>query len=86
MKQTPLKGENLGNGRVVVYRECPHCGKRVSTRPVTWEAVRAWQNGMPAQHAFPELTAAEREIFLTGICNPCWDALFREPEEDSDDA
>lgn len=35
-----------------------------------------WQNGKHAQDAFPYLSANDREMIISGICSPCWDALF----------
>jgi hypothetical protein len=41
-------------------------------------AIEAWDNGRGAfvQDAFPMLTPPERERLVTGICGPCWEALF----------
>lgn len=32
------------------------------------------------QHVFPNLTPAERELFITGMCGTCWDKMFADPD------
>jgi hypothetical protein len=36
----------------------------------------AWRNGILIQDALPELTDDQREILLSRICGPCFDAIF----------
>jgi hypothetical protein len=40
----------------------------------------AWQNGVLIQHAFPELSANEREFIMTGITPDQWEGLWKEEE------
>ncbi len=40
-----------------------------------------WQSGDLIQHAFPELSAEEREFLMTGITPERWNELF--PKEDA---
>ena len=47
------------------------------------EAAEKWAAGGLIQECFPTMTAAEREVLITGIHPACWDSLF--PEEDSED-
>jgi hypothetical protein len=42
-----------------------------------------WRNGKYIQDAMPYLSAAERELFISKTCEPCFDDLF--PEEEDDD-
>jgi len=35
-----------------------------------------WENGELIQKAFPELSADDRELLLTGICSKCWNEIF----------
>jgi len=44
--------------------------------PITEDQIRLWQEGVFAQHAFPDLTAAEREFIMTGITASEWDEVF----------
>lgn len=50
--------------------------------PITNEQLSAWQSGVPAQEAFPNLTADQREFIMTGITKEEWDEIFgtKEPE------
>lgn len=59
--------------------ECPFCGKKESIE-IDQVAYDAWIKGMLVQRAFPELTAAQREQVMTGICEPCWDGMWEEEE------
>lgn len=60
---------------------CPICGK-VSKLEVDDTAFMAYKAGIgKIQHMFPELTAEERELIQTGICNTCWNDMFKEDEE-----
>ncbi len=38
--------------------------------------------GRHVQQIFPNLTPAEREMFISGICGPCWNRIFsKDPSE-----
>lgn len=41
--------------------------------------VHKYQNGAYVQHAFPYLSADDRELIISGICGKCWNKTF--PEE-----
>ena len=61
--------------------KCPICGK-VSKLEVDDRKLMAYKAGCgPIHHIFPELTADERELIKTGICNTCWDDMFADEEE-----
>lgn len=36
------------------------------------------QEGRSIQECFPEMSASEREMFISGICGDCWDKMFGE--------
>lgn len=38
--------------------------------------LRAWQDGMFAQDAFPYLSDEQRELLISKTCGPCFDAMF----------
>ena len=44
--------------------------------PITEDQIRLWQEGVFVQHAFPNLSAAEREFIMTGITAEEWDEVF----------
>jgi hypothetical protein len=46
--------------------------------PVTEDQIKLWQEGVFAQHAFPNLSPAQREFIMTGITGEEWDEVFGE--------
>jgi hypothetical protein len=59
----------------IIRMPCVQCFE-VQTLIVTAEGVEKRRHGAHVQDAFPELSAAEREMFISGICGKCWDLLF----------
>jgi hypothetical protein len=60
------------NSMLRLVYECPSCH---SDNDVTVNEYKFedWSCGtMNIQTAFPELSAAKREIMITGICDPCF--------------
>jgi hypothetical protein len=49
------------------------------------EAVTRWQEGENIQNAFPDMSAGDREILISGTHAACWDKLFPGEEEGEDD-
>jgi len=43
---------------------------------VTYNQLKAWENGELIQNAMPNLTPDEREFIQTGITSDEWDKLF----------
>lgn len=43
---------------------------------VTYNQLKAWENGELIQNAMPNLTPDEREFIQTGITSNEWDKLF----------
>jgi hypothetical protein len=68
--------------RVRVFHTCPRCNKGVFPfsikRAQYYEIVSGGRN---IQEIAPNLSAEQREYFLTGYCGPCRKELFP-PEED----
>jgi len=62
---------------------CSKCGQEF-VLDVTDEQVTQWRTGMLIQRAMPNLTAAERELLISGYCGECFDALFPKEEEPSE--
>ena len=48
------------------------------------EAVTRWQEGETIQDAFPDMSAGDREILISGTHAACWDKLFPGEEEDDE--
>lgn len=51
--------------------------------PITTEQYQAWQGGQLIQDAFPQLSPADREFFLTGITEAEWEMMGWDEEEDA---
>jgi hypothetical protein len=71
--QNPLE---YAVGKELFQTECPKCG-----RSHTWMLdaikVREWrENKKLVQVVFPELSNAEREELITGLCGGCWIVVF----------
>lgn len=41
---------------------------------------RLYEEGLHVQSAFPTLSSGVREMFISGICNRCFEDLFTEEE------
>ena len=58
---------------IQIRKNCPICNHEHSVT-VDEEKWKKYQNGEGnIQNIFSELSAAEREILITGICGKCWD-------------
>ena len=44
-----------------------------------------WQEGMLIQDALPELSSGEREMLISGTCDPCFDKMFGDTEDVEED-
>lgn len=45
-------------------------------------AVESWQSGEYVQVAFPDMSADDRELLISGTHSECWDKLFPREEDD----
>lgn len=63
----------IGDGKVGMTVRCRWC-HNASLLIVTQEGYDAWDQGRGVfvQKAFPELTADERELLISGTCGKCW--------------
>lgn len=71
--------------KVNLEKTCVCCGKKV---PISVE-VRDWErfnqpNRPHVQDCFPYLTPSEREMFISGVCQKCWEDMFGSDEEEED--
>jgi hypothetical protein len=60
---------------------CHHCKVKhvLAVEAPDWEK---WLKGRSfTQDVFPYLTAAERELLISGYCGDCWNLLFPESED-----
>ena len=66
-----------------ITRTSPMTGKVCTMDlPVTEEQLTAYHGGMLLHHAFPNLTAGQREFIKTGITDEEWESLFGGGEEE----
>lgn len=70
-----------GTNLQVIALRCCVCRQWVALRVDMDDLGRHLHNGVCVQHAFvdrdglPHLTAAERELFLSNVCDSCWHLL-----------
>lgn len=64
---------------LVETKACTVCGKR-HRFTLNREAFDAWQDHEYIQNAFPNMSAGDREILISGTCDKCFHELFP-PEE-----
>lgn len=65
---------------VTISGECFLCGKP-STVEMPAEAYTKWTGGMLIQRAWPEASAGDRELAMTGSHDDCFNAEFEEEPE-----
>ena len=58
-----------------VTKPCLHCNG-TSALSVDAGAYRRWKSGVLIQEAFPDMTADDRELLISGIHPACWHLLF----------
>lgn len=59
---------------------CKEC-KIEYTLMLPQDGIDLYLKGAHAQHAFPMLSPGERELMISGVCEPCWDVMFPEDED-----
>jgi hypothetical protein len=64
---------------VVKTKTCTVCGE-YEVWSLDRKAVESWQGGEYIQNAFPDMSAEDRELLISGTHPACWDKLF--PKED----
>lgn len=66
---------------LILCPRCPHC--RVQSQiEMTEDEVRRMNSGKHIQEALPDWPAEQREILITGIHPACWDAMFKDEEDE----
>lgn len=63
---------------VTLTKACPFC-KTEYKKEFPVDGYRRYRNGEKVQDCFPEMSADDREFLITGICQKCWDKVFRNP-------
>lgn len=71
--------DNPSNVKVSI--PCTKCGQ-VHDFSVPFDRLEAYHlRRMHVQDAFPEMSAGDREMFVSGLCDSCFNALFSESED-----
>ena len=66
------------------YETLPCCVcKLTSMVDVDSAKLARWRAGEHVQDVWPEMSADDRELLITGIHPNCWDWIFAEDEEES---
>lgn len=67
----------MNRNEVSYDAKCVRC-KGVVSLVVHSTSLAEWQRGTrrPLRYLFPDLTPAEREMFLSSICGTCWNKIF----------
>lgn len=70
-----------GDTVLVTTHNCIQCGNPGQVR-VPVKEYAAWENGGLIQSAMPSLSAAERELIISGTHGECYDKIFDAGEEE----
>lgn len=61
--------------KIKIQTVCPQCGYHHYVT-VDKEDYKKYIEGEHVQNAFPYLSASDRELLVTGICENCWNEMF----------
>jgi hypothetical protein len=64
-----------GGDKMNVALTCVCCNQEFTFK-VPVERYISWRFGENVQTAFPEMPKEERELFISGTCNSCFQELF----------
>lgn len=68
---------------MLITRTCMITGKTNSMElPITDEQLKAFENGVLIQHAFPQLDDDQREFILSGMLAETWDEIMCDDDDD----
>lgn len=59
----------------VITGECRSCDYKVEIK-ATDNQIKQLESGSKIQNVFPEVSPADREIFISGTCGTCFDKMF----------
>ena len=67
---------------LTISRVCPTPGCNVvSVVMVNSDDYNKWRRRDKIQDAMPYLSARQREVLITGVCDECWDKMKEDDEE-----
>ena len=65
-----------------VYKVCQECGKKNYIEMSDEQYQKYTEGSDLIQRIFLEMSPAQREILITGICEDCWNKLFPIDEDE----
>lgn len=75
----------MDNGRITISSlPCPSCSVFLTTE-ITSEQLSLIQSNALIQQVGLDLTAEQREQFISGYCGTCWTAMFDFDDEDDEE-
>jgi hypothetical protein len=63
------------DGTLTVVGTCPISKKEWTLEGISIKGYHQWCGGMLIQEAFPELTASQRELLISGVTDDAWETL-----------
>ena len=63
----------------MVTKICPKCNKP-SYVDIPKDAYEKWQMGVCIQNAWPDGSATDREVLISGICPECQKEIFEDEQ------
>lgn len=82
LKRRPHLSVRRGTStEITLACRCPMCHEQHDVT-CSLAGLKAWIGGELIQCALPDLSDLQREQLMTGYCQPCWDKMF--PDEDED--
>jgi hypothetical protein len=70
------------NGTARFTATCMLCGRPAAVDQLDPARLARWQDGEFVQDVFPDLSASEREVLVSGSHAECFEAAFPEDDED----
>ena len=72
----------IEEGRYTVSsKPCPMCNESL-TIEITGQQLYKYNQGALIQEVMPDVSAQDRERFVTGYCNTCWISIFGDGEDE----
>lgn len=69
---------------VIIRTTCPCCGT-LNHIHTTREQFESWEAGELVQNVFPDLSTADRESLISGLCLNCQAIFFDEEVENEEE-
>jgi hypothetical protein len=81
-REITQKREKVMSDTIVVKtKTCTVCGE-YEVWSLDRQAVTKWQEGEYIQNAFPNMSAEDRELLISGTHPACWNKLFGEDDNE----